>query len=1169
MMLPLSLARLPAAVFAILFATVCHLFLTPSAMAQTLPPTPEAEASTHGVNFQDTPLENVLELYGELTGKSVMLHPSVAQVSITFVAREELSARDAIIAIETLLGMNQVAILPFGEKFIRVQQVASLPEDIVPTGIPPAPGTLGASPGTPGNTIPGVTAPPGGAAYATAEPVLEVIDLKHMSFEEAQTIIQPFLKPYSKVQYIERTNSMLIYDTAAGVQRLRGLLNYADQPQEFVEETFIVQVVHAVASEIKATIDELVTQAQEDQQQQPRSSGVVRTNTGIQIRRTTPGQPAAPQTATSDIARLAEKGLVQGRVKVTADDRTNQLIILTRKENYHGFIRAIIERLDVPIEAEIGYRILRLEYADAEEIAGVLNDLIGNVTDGGGAGGSTNPNARNTTGGGQSLSDILRNRGGASTNRGNTGSRTTNVRPQSAALQQRAAEVLNDANLGQLGENTRIIADPRTNSILITGHPDDISMLDGIVGGLDMMLPQVLIEVAILEVNLNDGIDYGLDWLQRSLTAVNRETLGPNGGVNVDEPIVSFGGGSTVGGTGVPFTDGSAVGRDITLSAGGLTYFATFFDFNLDAILRLAASSSEARVISIPQILTTDNTDANVVIGESRPIPTASSTTVGGVIRNTFEYRDIGIDISLTPKINPNNVVVMEISASADNVGNTVVIDGNEVPIITRRSLEGEIAVKDGSTVALGGLVSEDERDTTSKIPFLGDIPIAGNLFKSTSKQNIRNELLVLITPKVLLSVEDAQGATDRLHGSTESVNARWDRGWSDSKYAHDPIKEQAMWRDRMHNLFPQRAKFRNVDNPNDVFDNRLGDTRNMRDQLGPNGNIPPIRPDVQTGRSDTIMFPGRAPRDGRGGLVGGTGFTGQTPPSGAMNGNGAFNTSINRGANGANNYNSGSNYNGPNYNGSNYNGSNYNNRSGLNGRTSIGSSRTGSVMPSVPTPPPGPPVARTYPVEQTSFSNRPIYPPRDNEYWQERENLFQGQPPPAVTRRMIPRPQPQPSVPAGPRVARTYPMPPSQVVQPARVIESSRPSFSAPATLASPNTPATPASPRMAQTFPVERPLNTSSGAIVSERSAAGTSSPAPMARTFPVETSAPAVRPTPRPLPSVSTAPAIIQSAPTAPVPALPDVRSVNPPRYYDGRAVTDPAVRDKGLPSPIPMR
>ena len=1168
MMLPHSLARLPAPVFAIVFATVCHLFLAAvvsPVSAQTLPPTAEAEASDHGVNFQDTPLENVLALYSELTGKSVMLHPSVAQVSITFVAREKLSARDAIIAIETMLSMNQVAILPFGEKFIRVQQVASLPQEELDINYdqPPSAAAGGSGLAGTGNTIPGVTAPPGGAGYATAEPVLEVIDLKHMSFEEAQVIIQPFLKPYSKIQYIERTNSMLIYDTAANVKRLRGLLNYADRPQEFVEETFIVQVVHAVASEIKATIDELVTQAQEDQQQQQRSSGVVRTNTGIQIRRTTPGQAPA-QTATSDIARLAEKGLVQGRVKVTADDRTNQLIILTRKENYEGFIKAIIERLDVPIEAEIGYRILRLEYADAEEIAGVLNDLIGNVTDGGGTGGSTNPNARNTTGGGQSLSDILRNRGGANS-RGNT----TNVRPQSAALQQRATEALNEANLGQLGENTRIIADPRTNSILITGHPDDISMLDGIVGGLDMMLPQVLIEVAILEVNLNDGIDYGLDWLQRSLTAVNRETLGPNGGVNVDEPIVSFGGGSTVGGTGVPFSDGSAVGRDITLSAGGLTYFATFFDFNLDAILRLAASSSEARVISIPQILTTDNTDANVVIGESRPIPTASSTTVGGVIRNTFEYRDIGIDISLTPKINPNNVVVMEISASADNVGNTVVIDGNEVPIITRRSLEGEIAVKDGSTVALGGLVSEDERDTTSKVPFLGDIPIAGKLFKSTSKQNIRNELLVLITPKVLLSVEDAQGATDRLHGSTESVNARWDRGWSDSKYAHDPIKEQAMWRDRMHDLFPQRAKFRNVDNPNDVFDNRLGDTRNMRDQLGPDGNIAPIRPDVQTGRSDTIMFPGRAPREGRGGLVGGSGFTGQTPPSGAMNGNGAFNTSINRGANGANTYNSGSNYNGSNYNGSNYNGSNYNNRSGLNGRTSIGSSRTGSVMPSVPTPPPGPPVARTYPVDQTSFSNKPIYPPRDNEYWQERENLFQGQPQPAVTRRMIPRPQPQPSVPAGPRVARTYPMPPSQVVQPARVIESSRPSFSAPAALASPNTPATPASPRMAQTFPVERPLNTSSGAMVSERSAAGTSSPAPMARTFPVETSAPVVRPTPRPLPSVSTAPAIIQSAPTAPVPALPDVRSVNPPRYYDGRAVTDPAVRDKGLPSPIPMR
>lgn len=815
-----------------------------TSVGQIVDPINDSEDPNIQLAFSQTPLETVLELYGELTGKSIMMSPAVAQVNITFKSREKLTDREALVAIETMLSMNNVGILPFQEKFIRVEQVANmsieaLPIDNLELEIP-------GNEATPGDLKPAAR------LEMTAEPKLQIIELKHVSFEEVQPLLQTLLHPFSKIQFIERTNSILLYDTAGNIQRILDMLKYVDRPQEFHERMYIIQIIHAVASEVKGTIDELVTQAQEDQQQTDGGRAV--TNRGIPIpRANTNGRaPDQAQTPTTDISRLAEKGLVQGNVRITADDRTNQLIIRTMEENYESFIKPIIEKLDVPVDPDIGFETHRLEYADAEEVSGVLNDLIGNVTADSGTGNgnaNANANANANPNGGTSISDILRNRNNPGGNTGNT-------------IRDRAAAAIGEANLANISENTRIIADPRTNSLLITGRPEDITILRGIIEDLDIMLPQVLIEVAILEVNLNDNLNYGIDWLQRSLTVVNRETIGAAGGLEVDQPIVGFGGASrpngggvaSADGTGSGFIDGSTVDRTLAAAAGSLSYFATFYDFNLDAVLTAAKGSSEARVLSIPQILTTDNTDASVVIGESRPIPTASSTTLGGTIRNTFEYRDIGINLELTPRINPSSVVVLEVSASADNVGGDVIIDGNNVPIITRRDLQAEVAIKDGATIVLGGLVSEDERDSESKVPILGDIPILGNLFKSVEKVNVRTELLVLITPHVLISHEAAQDASRRLHAATRASEAKWGNDWSHSEFAKELEQHEPMWRDRVKDFYSTVTKDREDMTVEDLP--AISDPRFDDGQLG-SGLGEFDRPVIRGPRTGTFQMPG------------------------------------------------------------------------------------------------------------------------------------------------------------------------------------------------------------------------------------------------------------------------------------------------------------------------
>ncbi len=301
------------------------------------------------------------------------------------------------------------------------------------------------------------------------------------------------------------------------------------------------------------------------------------------------------------------------------------------------------------------------------------------------------------------------------------------------------------------------------------------------ISQLDIMLSQVMIEAILIEIQLGDDIAYGVDWLQRSFTAVNEEILGPGGGVPVQQPVIGFGGGQSFG-TGLDFVDGSEVTRDTPLSPGALTYYATFHDFNLDAVLRLAASSSDAKILSTPVIVTTDNTEASIVVGESRPIVTSTSVTGGGVGRNTFQYRDIAIDLQVTPRINPNNFVVMEIRQTADNVGGFQVIDDNDVPVITRREMEAEIAVEHRSSIVLGGLIGSEERKSRTKIPLLGDIPILGALFRSDLITEDRTELIFIITPYVMTTPEEVISESRRIHErSLGRTDKTWGRTWSDS----------------------------------------------------------------------------------------------------------------------------------------------------------------------------------------------------------------------------------------------------------------------------------------------------------------------------------------------------------------------------------------------------
>jgi len=337
------------------------------------------------------------------------------------------------------------------------------------------------------------------------------------------------------------------------------------------------------------------------------------------------------------------------------------------------------------------------------------------------------------------------------------------------------------SKIGQLSANTKILADKRTNTLLLMGTKGDIAALQEIVKKVDIMLAQVLIETVILEVNLNNNTAYGVSWLQKSMTAYNQRIAGANGGVSLREPVASWGG--NFGENSFASLAGDTITRASSVPSG-LNYFFTFADLNIDAVLSMVASSGEGRVLATPVILTTDNTEATINSGQQIPIRTGDVDS-GGTTRSNYEYKDVGIILKVKPRINPSRYVTLEITQTADTLGGTVDVGtAGKMTSINKREMTASVSVPSRSTIVLGGLVQTDFQNDTTRVPILGSIPLLGALFRSENTTRNRTELLVLITPYVLMTPAEARQETARLHGASNVAAEDWYRGWSDSSLA-------------------------------------------------------------------------------------------------------------------------------------------------------------------------------------------------------------------------------------------------------------------------------------------------------------------------------------------------------------------------------------------------
>ena len=290
---------------------------------------------------------------------------------------------------------------------------------------------------------------------------------------------------------------------------------------------------------------------------------------------------------------------------------------------------------------------------------------------------------------------------------------------------------------------TKIIADERTNSLLVYASREDMKTIKDIISKLDIVLAQVLIEAVILQVTLTDSHSLGVSYLQGTPTTSGKWTGWGAGGSGNNLTTSSF---LSSGGTNAASSLGS-----------GFSYLLGYGQ-DLDVTVTALEANSKAKILQRPRIQTSNAKQASLFVGESRPYPNGSyygGGAYGGY--SSIQQMQIGVSLEVTPLINVDGLVVMDLHQKIDSVEGTVnIANVGDVPITSSKEATASVAVRDHDTVMLGGLIETDKSNSKSGVPLLMDIPLLGYLFRSTSASETRNELIVLIRPTVLPTPEVA-----------------------------------------------------------------------------------------------------------------------------------------------------------------------------------------------------------------------------------------------------------------------------------------------------------------------------------------------------------------------------------------------------------------------------
>jgi general secretion pathway protein D len=406
------------------------------------------------------------------------------------------------------------------------------------------------------------------------------------------------------------------------------------------------------------------------------------------------------------------KPLVSKEGTLITHKSTNMMILNDISSNIKRLMR-IINMLDQPTQLEVGEKVFvyYVENGDAEKLASLLNKIYGK---------------------GPTKKEITR----------------VITPPRSKRKAKASKKVVTEGiSKGLEGEIT-IEAAPEINALIIKTTPRNYKVITELLKKLDIMPKQVLIEVLIADITLSDEFQFGLEWWVNN---ASRHIGGHRGTIPYTQTT--------------SFLPAGAEGP-----AGTLSYLleqGTQGEL-FHSLIAIQAAKGNVNILSSPHILTTDNQEASISIVNQVPIPKTTETETGTLI-TTYEYKDAGITLKVTPKINEKGLVTMQLSLEVTDVGEKKTFDTEQVPFL-KRNAQTSVVVQDGQTLVLGGLISENQSESRTGIPFLMDIPVIGYLFGTTTKSLNKTELVMLITPHVVRSREDVDKLTEQFEKNVDKL---------------------------------------------------------------------------------------------------------------------------------------------------------------------------------------------------------------------------------------------------------------------------------------------------------------------------------------------------------------------------------------------------------------
>jgi general secretion pathway protein D len=495
-----------------------------------------------------------------------------------------------------------------------------------------------------------------------------------------------------------RTNTLIVTGTEEGIAAVAKLVERLDSNTTSSAELQVFHLKHAAAYDVAGMIEDMFKSKDDSG---PRFPFYIF------------GDNPSPQQAT------------KLKVNVTSDDRTNTLIV-TAPGSMMQAIGRIVEELDADPATEDSLFIYHLRNAQAQNLEYVLNVMFGNIS--GGQNPNGGPNGQNPNGqNGQNGQNRFQNNNnsnnsfdnGQGFNNGNNQNNNNNNRNnrQNRNGQQGANPNLAKAS-NELTGKVLVVADPDTNALLVTTASRYEKQVRKMIEDLDRPVPQVLIKVLVAEVTHDNSADLGMDF-----SVLNQRPSGKG------QTVVSGFGNA-----------GATPGVVVSV-----------VETNITAMLHALAQQDKLDVLSRPYILASDNQLANIFIGSRVPFITNSQITDSGQLINTIQYNDIGLNLNVTPHINPDGLVILDVNPEIQQLtAQTVEITANtSSPVISKRSAESRIGVLDGQTVVIGGMMEDRKTSQFNRIPILGDIPVLGALFGRMQTTKTKTELLIFLTPHV------------------------------------------------------------------------------------------------------------------------------------------------------------------------------------------------------------------------------------------------------------------------------------------------------------------------------------------------------------------------------------------------------------------------------------